>query len=261
MNNAEKFVTVIAAAVIADLIGFGFFVYPTLPKSHPTPSVVSASSEVQSAPQQAVSPPQSADSVETIPPIAEPLPAIPEKPNPAFEPHDLPVPPPIHDVPFIPDNIDIPPVHELPPHVPPAYDPNAATPAEPMETMEVPQNIDLTEMSPMMVFTTAMNFTGTPSKYAGRSIRVAGTYTEFTDENGNVHHAILVKDAMGCCAQGLEFELASGDYPSKDEAFTISGILGTYKAPDPHLPSWVDKNDPRYDGVLNVSIIKDAVIE
>ncbi len=259
MNNAEKIATVIVTAVVADLIGFGLFVYPSLPKSSPAPSVATSSSEIQASLQQKVSP-QSA-SVETIPPISESFSAIPENPHPVLKSHEIPSPSPTHDIPFIPENIDIPPTHKLPPPVPPAHQPNAGASVESMDVMDIPDNIDMTKMSPMMVFTTAMNLTGRPSQYAGRSIRVAGTYTEFPDEKGNIHHAIFVKDAMGCCGQGIEFELTDGGYPSKDEAFTISGVLGTYKVSNPHLPEWVDKSDPRYDGILNVLIIKDVTIE
>ncbi len=195
MNAKQIAVMIIAAAVLADLIGFGFYVLPTM-------------NQQQVQQQQSVSPATTNDAIT--------------------------------------NSLEIPASTEAP----------ESKKEEPRDMSD----IDLTDMSSTMVLTTAWDLTGSPSRYAGRKLRMKGAYEEYTDKNGVLHHSVLVKDAMGCCSQGVEFELADGAYPAKGTEVLVDGVLSTYKAPDPQLPDWVNKADPRYDGVLNVTIVRDAVI-
>ncbi|MBP5719232.1 MAG: hypothetical protein J6X53_09730, partial [Abditibacteriota bacterium] len=44
-----------------------------------------------------------------------------------------------------------------------------------------------------------------------------------------VHYLCVVGDSAGCCAQGLEFELAEGEDPGNKKEITILGTFDTYK--------------------------------
>ena len=96
-------------------------------------------------------------------------------------------------------------------------------------------DIDLTEMSNDMVYASCYNITAQPSQYIGKTVRMRGTVSYYTDSQTNKTYAtVVVTDSTGCCTQGIEFEL-SGDltcpegYPAAGTEVTISGTLETYE--------------------------------
>ena len=73
-----------------------------------------------------------------------------------------------------------------------------------------PVDLDLSCMSGMVVYAQIYNLLCDPDPWLNKIIRMAGYYTFFEDlTTGTVYHACFVPDATACCAQGIEFVLAS----------------------------------------------------
>ena len=43
---------------------------------------------------------------------------------------------------------------------------------------------------------------------------------------------VPIYDAAGCCAEGIEFVLADGDYPKEGTQITVTGTFTTYNEGD-----------------------------
>ena len=91
-------------------------------------------------------------------------------------------------------------------------------------------DVDLTGLSSTMVYAEVYNMTTAPDTYVGKSVKMTGTCDVYHDETtGKTYYACIIQDATACCASGIEFELASGDYPSKGDEVTVSGTFDTYE--------------------------------
>ena len=93
---------------------------------------------------------------------------------------------------------------------------------------------DLTEMNSDMVYATVYQMMVEPEQYEGKTIRIDGIYYISKDEaTGNTYHFCVIKDALACCAQGLEFVLAGektypDDYPKLGSEITVTGTFQLY---------------------------------
>ena len=98
-----------------------------------------------------------------------------------------------------------------------------ATPAEGVD-------IDLTVMSSTMVYSEVLNMMTNPDEYIGKVIKMEGIYATYHDDaSGNDYYACIIQDATACCAQGIEFVLADGNYPeSNDQTLSVVGTFDTY---------------------------------
>ena len=95
---------------------------------------------------------------------------------------------------------------------------------------------DLTQMDSDMVYATVYQLMVDPDSYVGKTFRIDGTYYAGQDQNnGNYYHCCIIKDAMACCAQGLEFVWGDGshiypdEYPAEDSEIEVQGLFETYK--------------------------------
>ena len=92
-------------------------------------------------------------------------------------------------------------------------------------------DIDLTGMNATMIYSEVFNMMMNPEEYMDKVIRIHGTYTHHYEESLDQHfYACIVKDAMACCAQGLEFVLNDSyvwpdDYPSEGDEVVVTGIF------------------------------------
>ena len=75
-----------------------------------------------------------------------------------------------------------------------------------------------------------------PEAYEGKTIRMAGNFvmTEGMDRN---YYACLIEDALGCCAQGIEFTWKGehsypADYPAEGGYITVTGTFEIYREGD-----------------------------
>ena len=67
---------------------------------------------------------------------------------------------------------------------------------------------DLTSLSGNMLFAEVFNMLCAPGEYMGETIRMKGTmFIEKNQSTGMTYYGCFMKDAMGCCSQGFEFEL------------------------------------------------------
>ncbi|WP_049946103.1 hypothetical protein [Butyrivibrio sp. WCD2001] len=91
--------------------------------------------------------------------------------------------------------------------------------------------VDLTAMSSTMIYAEVYQMMMTPGMYVGRKVKMQGLYDIYHDDNtGKDYHSCIITDATACCAQGIEFELADGNYPGTDvPEVTVEGIFNTYE--------------------------------
>lgn len=93
-------------------------------------------------------------------------------------------------------------------------------------------DIDLTRMSSTMVYSTVLNMVNKPATFVGKTMRMRGEYTTYhisIDDPSQIIHACLVRDAAGCCSQGLEFVLSNGKYPAGANEITVVGTIAVQK--------------------------------
>ena len=91
-------------------------------------------------------------------------------------------------------------------------------------------DVDLTVMSSTMVYSEVLNMMTTPEDYIGKVIKMEGIYSTFHDDaTGKSYYACIIQDATACCAQGIEFVLADGNYPeSNNQTLSVVGTFDTY---------------------------------
>ncbi|MCR4705898.1 MAG: hypothetical protein K5641_07530 [Lachnospiraceae bacterium] len=95
--------------------------------------------------------------------------------------------------------------------------------------------IDLTSMGKDMVFATVFQMMMEPSQYTGKKIRMEGAFTSLhMDETNSDYYFVLIKDAMACCQQGMEFVWGDGsrkrsDYPEEGTDVLVEGVFETYR--------------------------------
>ncbi|MGN0483760.1 MAG: hypothetical protein ACI4HI_09435 [Lachnospiraceae bacterium] len=97
-------------------------------------------------------------------------------------------------------------------------------------------DMDLTVMDRDMVYASVYQMMADPKSYEGKTIRIKGSYyAEYYDKTEKYYHYCLIKDAMACCAQGMEFIWDDGshvypdEYPPEDTEITVTGIFETYQ--------------------------------
>lgn len=98
---------------------------------------------------------------------------------------------------------------------------------------------DLTEMNSDMIYATVFMVVQDPESYAGKTFKIYGnSYTFPTTEGKSMTHYCLIKDALACCAQGLEFISSNSDekYPDDGDEIVVTGTLESYTVEDIPLP-------------------------
>lgn len=95
-------------------------------------------------------------------------------------------------------------------------------------------DIDLTVLSGNMVYAQVFQMMYSSEEFIGKVVRMRGSLSMFEDEGtGRRYFSCLIKDAMACCAQGIEFELTDDysypeDYPAIGDYLTVQGTFDTY---------------------------------
>lgn len=93
---------------------------------------------------------------------------------------------------------------------------------------------DLTNMDSDMVYATVYQLMMDPLSYEGKTFRITGQYyTSYDEKSGKTYEFCLIKDALACCAQGLEFVWGDGshsveEYPAQESEITVEGTFETY---------------------------------
>lgn len=98
---------------------------------------------------------------------------------------------------------------------------------------------DLTKMNSDMIYATVFMVVQDPESYAGKTFKIYGnSYTFPTTEGKSMTHYCLIKDALACCAQGLEFISSNSDekYPDDGDEIVVTGTLESYTVEDIPMP-------------------------
>ena len=100
------------------------------------------------------------------------------------------------------------------------------------EAEEHVDEIDLTMMSPTMLFAEVVNMTRTPKKYDGATVTLRGGLMSLAVdlETGVGSYSCYVEDATKCCQRGIGFTI---DRPLEDTSILVEGseviIKGTFE--------------------------------
>lgn len=95
--------------------------------------------------------------------------------------------------------------------------------------------VDLTSLSATMVYSEVYNMLTQPDSYLGKTVRMAGQYTEhYNEQTDTTYFACIILDATACCAQGMEFDLIDryvypGDYPKEGDMICVEGVYDRYE--------------------------------
>ena len=81
-------------------------------------------------------------------------------------------------------------------------------------------------MSSTMVFAEVYNMMVEPESYEGKTVRMQGELVSYPHPfTGEDCHAVIVKDALACCAQGFQFQPAEGvTLPEDGAEVTVTGV-------------------------------------
>lgn len=107
---------------------------------------------------------------------------------------------------------------------------------EESNSLDTSVDYDLTAMNSDMVYSTVYQLMMDPERYVGKTFKLDGVYySGENEETGTVYHYCVIKDALACCAQGLEFVKDDGansdsaEYPEEETEIEIKGTFETYK--------------------------------
>ena len=95
-------------------------------------------------------------------------------------------------------------------------------------------DVDLTLLSPTLVYAEVYNMMVSPKSYIGKSVKMEGDFAVYHDESADKYYfACIISDATACCSQGIEFELKGDhsypdDYPKEGEEICVVGVFDTY---------------------------------
>lgn len=105
-------------------------------------------------------------------------------------------------------------------------------------------DIDLTAMDSDMVYATVYQMVyADPDAYVGKTFKAAGTLVLGTSNVTNYFYPyVLIKDALACCQQGVEFQwgedhhTSAEDFPAEGSELEVVGTFETYmEEGDPYL--------------------------
>lgn len=93
---------------------------------------------------------------------------------------------------------------------------------------------DLTMMGADMVYANVFQMMTEPERFVGKRIRIAGILN-VVSVDGNNYYCCIIKDAQGCCQNGIEFVWGDGshrypdEYPGENTQICVTGVFETYQ--------------------------------
>lgn len=90
---------------------------------------------------------------------------------------------------------------------------------------------DLTVMGADMVYATVYRMMMEPADFVGKTVKMRGLYyNSYYEPNNKYYNYCIIKDALACCSQGLEFVCSDADAASlsDNEEVTVTGTFETY---------------------------------
>lgn len=92
-------------------------------------------------------------------------------------------------------------------------------------------DIDLTIDNPNLIYAEVFAMIYTPEDYIGKTVKMKGQFVFYHDEEKEqYYYACLIRDAMACCSQGLEFIPAGDcvypdDFPPALTEIVVTGVF------------------------------------
>jgi len=94
-------------------------------------------------------------------------------------------------------------------------------------------DFDLTKMNANMVYAQVFNLMLEPQKFGGKTFKIKGNFIKVNGPDGQPSYAVIIKDALACCQQGLEFKYDfAGKEPIVDQEITVIGKYTLTETPD-----------------------------
>jgi len=85
-------------------------------------------------------------------------------------------------------------------------------------------DFDISVMNANMVYAQVFDMMMQPEVYADKIIKIAGDYYRLPDNKGNMTNAVIIRDALACCQQGMEFKWDFGEaVPARETHITVTG--------------------------------------
>lgn len=107
---------------------------------------------------------------------------------------------------------------------------------EPIADADPNVDVDLTVLTPNMVYSQVYDMLMNADRYIGKKIKVSGPYYPlYYDGTGNYYHYVMIEDALACCKNGMEFIWDEGthtypdEYPDEDDIIEIIGEYNSYE--------------------------------
>lgn len=91
-------------------------------------------------------------------------------------------------------------------------------------------DLDLTQMSSSMIYSTVFNMLIMPDEYENKSIKVKGNFEVYENSaSGERNYTVLIPDATACCQQGIGViwegqHSYPHDYPEIGQEIIITGV-------------------------------------
>ncbi len=84
---------------------------------------------------------------------------------------------------------------------------------------------DLSKMNSNMIYAQVFDMMMQPEVYKDKIIRISGDYYQLPDNKGKMTNAVIIRDALACCQQGLEFVWDfGGSVPAQETPLTVTGV-------------------------------------
>ena len=94
-------------------------------------------------------------------------------------------------------------------------------------------DFDLTKMNANMVYAQVFNLMLEPQNFGGKTFKIKGNFIKVNGPDGQPSYAVIIKDALACCQQGLEFKYdCAGKEPVVDQEITVIGKYTLTETPD-----------------------------
>lgn len=85
-------------------------------------------------------------------------------------------------------------------------------------------DFDISVMNANMVYAQVFDMMMQPEVYRDKIIKIAGDYYRLPDNKGNMTNAVIIRDALACCQQGMEFVWDFGEaVPAQETPITVTG--------------------------------------
>ena len=96
---------------------------------------------------------------------------------------------------------------------------------------------NLTTMDSDMIYATVFQITNHPEDYVGKTFQIEGIFSSsYADTLDRYFYYCIIKDALACCAQGLNLSFQTVkssplDYPAEGTEIIVRGTLEAYTEP------------------------------